>query len=165
MKTAFQKISRKAVREVLCDLPDSQYKRRLKRKFLCIYAVYAQEILYANKAFGYYILADGTMSIIIVSEGMIQGCNFGTLFSNLGYTLKVLKPVNDEFYEKGLKAAPACIDASAAIGEPGPVSAMLTRIMSQASAAAKQMSRTFYLPTRARLLSWDGGWARSAGHV
>ncbi len=88
MKTAFQKISRKAVWEVLCDLLDSQYKRRLKRTFLCIYA---------SKAFGYYMLADGTMRIRIVSEGGIQGCNFGTLFSNLGCTLKVLKPVNDEF--------------------------------------------------------------------
>jgi hypothetical protein len=34
VRTAFQKISRRAVWEVLCDLPDSQYKRRLKRKFL-----------------------------------------------------------------------------------------------------------------------------------
>ena len=73
VRTAFQKISRRAVWEVLCNfkLPDSQYKRRLKRKFLSIYA---------DKAFGYYTLADGTrsctMKIIVISEGVIQGCNF-----------------------------------------------------------------------------------------
>ncbi len=61
---------------------------------------------------------------------MIQGCNFGTLSFNLGYTLKVLKPVKVEFEEKSLKAAPICIhDDSAAIGEPAAVCAMLTRIM------------------------------------
>jgi hypothetical protein len=106
---------------VLCDLPDSQYKRRLKRKFLSIYA---------DKTFGYYTLADGTMKVIVINEGVIQGCNFGTLFFNLGYSLKVLKPVKDEFEAKGLKAAPICIhDDSAAIGEPAAVCAMLTRIM------------------------------------
>jgi hypothetical protein len=47
VRTAFHKISRKAVWEVLCKLPDSHYKRRLKRKFLSIYA---------NKAFGHYAL-------------------------------------------------------------------------------------------------------------
>ena len=102
MRTAFQKISRQAVWEVLCNLPDSQYKRRLKRKFLSIYAL-------ADKAFGYYTMADGTTKIITISEGVIQGCNFGTLFFNLGYTLKVLKPVKEDFEAKGLKAAPICI--------------------------------------------------------
>jgi hypothetical protein len=67
VKTPFQpeKISRKAVWEVLCDVPDSQYNRsdftlRLKRKFLSIYA---------NAAFGYYVLADGTTQVISISEG------------------------------------------------------------------------------------------------
>jgi hypothetical protein len=121
VRTAFQKISRRAVWDVLCNLPDTVYKQRLKRKFLSIYA---------DKAFGYYTLADGTMKIITISEGVIQGCNFGTLFFNLGYTLKVLKPVKDEFEAKGLKAAPICIhDDSAAIGEPAAVCEMLTRIM------------------------------------
>ena len=64
VRTAFQKISRprQAVWEVLCNLPDSQYKRRLKRKFLSIYAL-------ADKAFGYYTMADGTTKIITISEG------------------------------------------------------------------------------------------------
>ena len=45
--------------------------------------------------------------------------NFGTLFFNLGYNLKVLRPVKEEFEEKVLNAAPICIhDDSAAIGEP-----------------------------------------------
>jgi hypothetical protein len=115
---------------VLCDLPDSQYKRRLKRKFLSIYA---------DKALGYYTLADGTMKIIlaVISEGVIQleGCNFGTrrlLFNLVGYTLRVPKPVKDEFEARGLKAAPICIHGdSAAIGasEPAAVCAMLTRTM------------------------------------
>ena len=49
---------------------------------------------------------------------------------NLGYTLKVLKPVKEEFEAKGLKATPICIhDDSAAIGEPAAVCAMLTKIM------------------------------------
>ena len=74
MRTAFE-ISRKAVWKVLCNFPDSHYKRRLKNKFLSIYV---------NKAFGYYTLADGTMKITAISEGVIQGCNFGTLFFNLG---------------------------------------------------------------------------------
>ena len=75
-------------------------------------------------------VADGTMKIIVISEGVIQGCNFGTLFFNLGYTLRVLKPAKDEFEAKGLKAVPICIhDDSAAIGEPAAVCAMLTRIM------------------------------------
>ena len=75
-------------------------------------------------------MADGTTKIITISEGVIQGCNFGTLFFNLGYTLKVLKPVKEEFEAKGLKATPICIhDDSAAIGEPAAVCAMLTKIM------------------------------------
>ena len=61
---------------------------RLKRKFLSIYANKAFRILYTSRR---------TMSIIMISEGVIQGWSFGTLFSNLGCTLKVLKPVNDEF--------------------------------------------------------------------
>ena len=41
-----------------------------------------------------------------------------------------VRPVKEEFEEKGLKAAPICIhDDSAAIGEPEAVCAMLTRIM------------------------------------
>ena len=60
VRTAFQKISRRAVWEVLCDLPDSKYKRRLKRKFLPV-------SIYADKAFGYYTLADGTIKIIVIS--------------------------------------------------------------------------------------------------
>jgi hypothetical protein len=52
-------------------------------------------------------MADGTMKIIVISEGVIlvQGCNFGTLFFNLGCgSLRVLRPVKDEFEAKGLKA-------------------------------------------------------------
>ena len=64
------------------------------------------------------------MKIIVISEGVIQGCNFGTLFFNLGYTLRVLKPAKDEFEAKGLRAVPICIhDDSAAIGEPAAVCA------------------------------------------
>ena len=29
----------------------------------------------------FWVLADGTMKIIVISEGVIQGCNFGTLFA------------------------------------------------------------------------------------
>ena len=86
------------------------------------------------------------MKIIVISEGVIQGCNFGTLFFNLGYTLRVLKPVKDEFEAKGLRAVPICIhDDSAAIGEPAAVCAMLTRIM--------QLGRTSW--------GWNTGTRRS----
>jgi hypothetical protein len=52
--------------EVLYNMLDSHYKRRLKRKFLSFDA---------NKAFkfGYCTLADGTMKIVALSEGVITG--------------------------------------------------------------------------------------------
>jgi hypothetical protein len=46
--SAFQLISRKVLWKVLCQLEDSQFKVRLKRKFMA---------LYATTNFGYYILA------------------------------------------------------------------------------------------------------------
>ena len=70
VRTALQKISRKVLWNVLCNLEASQHKQRLKRKFLSIYA---------STAFGYYLLADGTTRVVTITEGVIQGCNFGTL--------------------------------------------------------------------------------------
>jgi hypothetical protein len=69
------------------------------------------------------------MKIIVISlsEGVIQGCNFGTLrlFFNLGCSLRVLKPVKGEFEAKGLKALRQLrrrfafmTTPDAAIGEP-----------------------------------------------
>ena len=78
------------------------------------------------------MLADGTTQVISISEGVIQGCNFGTLFFNLGCTLpvKVLKPVKEELRARGLKVAPAFTTILRdLIGEPGPVGEMLTKIM------------------------------------
>ena len=93
MTSAFQLISRKALWQVLCALEDSRIKVRLQRKFLA---------LYAGTTFGYYLLADGTMMVVKIKEGVTQGCNFGTLLFNLGYAMLVLRPLQEE-----LKGKPA----------------------------------------------------------
>ena len=117
--SAFQLISRKALWEVLCALEDNQIKVKLQRKFLA---------LYSGTNFGYYLLADGTTMVVSISEGVTQGCNFGTLLFNLGYAMLVLKPLQEEFKEKQVVAI--CIhDDSAHLGEPDLVCEMMTRTM------------------------------------
>ena len=61
MSSAFQLISRKVLWKVtvLCQLEDNQFKVRLKRKFLA---------LYATTNFGYYSLADGSTLIVTIKE-------------------------------------------------------------------------------------------------
>ena len=87
--SAFQLISRKALLKVLCALEDGQIKVKLQRKFLALYSG-------TNFKFGYYTLADGTTMVVSISEGVTQGCNFGTLLFNLGYAMLVLKPLQEE---------------------------------------------------------------------
>ena len=118
--SAFQLISRKALWQVLCALEDGQIKVKLQRKFLALYS--------GRTNFGYYLLEDGTTMVVSISEGVTQGCNFGTLLFNLGYAMLVLKPLQEEFKDEPVIAI--CIhDDSAHLGEPDLVCKMMTRTM------------------------------------
>ena len=66
--------------------------------------------------------------VVSISEGVTQGCNFGTLLFNLGYAMLVLKPLQEEFKDEPVIAI--CIhDDSAHLGEPDLVCKMMTRTM------------------------------------
>jgi hypothetical protein len=69
-------------------LEDCRIKAKLQRKFLALYASTKLQrkflALYASTNFGYYLPADGTTMADSIkdSEGVTQGCNFGTLLLN-----------------------------------------------------------------------------------
>ena len=66
--------------------------------------------------------------VVSISEGVTQGCNFGTLLFNLGYAMLVLKPLQEAF--EGKQVIAICIhDDSAHLGEASLVCEMMTMTM------------------------------------
>ena len=66
--------------------------------------------------------------VVSISEGVTQGCNFGTLLSNLGCAMLVLRPLQDAF--EGKQVIATCIhDDSAHLGEASLVCEMMTMTM------------------------------------